>query len=287
MKFEYYGDINKYSDAVMEVLAEKEIQNNLIISNCIRGREGADTTGWFLGAVRDDNGIVQLVAMMTPPHNLIIYEVGNIPDDRALRLLIREIASLGVAVPGVMGEKGLAARFAGEYSSTAGRVKQAACNMRIYRLDRVCEVSTAPGKLRLADEKDLYFLPYWQLAFSSDCGLHAQDAEAALQRVNRLLADKVLHIWEHGIPVSQAAAGRKTLNGAVVNAVYTPPYYRGKGYATSCVASLSQHLLDSGYKFCSLFTDLANPVSNSIYMKIGYQPVCDYDEFRFGCLHRL
>lgn len=67
----------------------------------------------------------------------------------------------------------------------------------------------------------------------------------------------------------------------MVNAVYTPPHYRGKGYATSCVASLSQHLLNSGYKFCSLFTDLANPVSNSIYMKIGYRPVCDYDEYKF------
>jgi hypothetical protein len=31
--------------------------------------------------------------------------------------------------------------------------------------------------------------------------------------------------------------------------------------------------LDSGKKFCTLYTDLDNPTSNSIYQKIGYKPV--------------
>jgi hypothetical protein len=30
-----------------------------------------------------------------------------------------------------------------------------------------------------------------------------------------------------------------------------------------------------------VFTDLANPTSNSIYKKIGYQPVCDSVEWDF------
>ena len=47
------------------------------------------------------------------------------------------------------------------------------------------------------------------------------------------------------------------------------------------VAALSQHLLDSGWSVCSLTTDLANPVSNHIYQRIGYRPVCDFNEYRF------
>ena len=127
----------------------------------------------------------------------------------------------------------------------------------------------------------MYYLPYWHMAFSVDCGFGSVDVPNAVEKVRNLLNAKTLYVWEDDIPVSQAAAGRKTLNGVVVNAVYTPPHYRGKGYATSCVANLSRHLLESGYKFCSLFTDLGNPVSNSIYRKIGYQPVCDYDEYKF------
>jgi predicted GNAT family acetyltransferase len=41
-------------------------------------------------------------------------------------------------------------------------------------------------------------------------------------------------------------------------------------------------LLDQGKQFTSLFTDLSNPTSNSIYQKIGYQPVCDFDLYRFS-----
>ncbi len=69
-----------------------------------------------------------------------------------------------------------------------------------------------------------------------------------------------------------AACGGTTVNGIRVNAVYTPPKYRGKGYATSCVARMSQKLLNQ-HKYCFLFTNLANPVSNHIYRKIGYIPM--------------
>ena len=77
------------------------------------------------------------------------------------------------------------------------------------------------------------------------------------------------------------AFGGATANGIKVSPVYTPPEYRGKGYATSCVAAVSQHLLNTGYKYCFLFTDVANPTSNHIYQKIGYQPVCEISDYSF------
>jgi hypothetical protein len=73
---------------------------------------------------------------------------------------------------------------------------------------------------------------------------------------------------------------RPTRSGISVSGVYTPPEHRKHGYASACVAALSQQLLDQGYKFCSLFTDLANPTSNKIYNRIGYQPVSDFDKFK-------
>jgi uncharacterized protein len=56
---------------------------------------------------------------------------------------------------------------------------------------------------------------------------------------------------------------------------------RNRGYAASCVATLTKLMLDSGKKFCCLYTDLANPTSNSIYQKIGYQPICDVQDWVF------
>lgn len=40
-------------------------------------------------------------------------------------------------------------------------------------------------------------------------------------------------------------------------------------------------LLNQGYKYCFLFTDLANPISNHIYQAIGYQPVNDWYDYSF------
>lgn len=281
MKLVLYDNINKYTDDVMDILTRHEIQNNLIISNCLRGKDGVDTVNWFMGVVKDTKGVFQMVALMTPPHNLVIYELNNTPNNEAVKLLAHEIVNLQIPMPGVLAEKSLAERFADKYSSVSRAVKKDGTKMRIYKLDKVNDISLSPGKLRVADQRDLYYLPYWNNGFTLDCGFQGVDIPGAVEKVKRSLDTKTLYIWEDDIPVSQAAMGRRTLNGAVVNAVYTPPHYRGKGYATSCVASLSQRLLDSGYKFCSLFTDLANPVSNSIYMKIGYKPVCDYDEYKF------
>ncbi len=67
----------------------------------------------------------------------------------------------------------------------------------------------------------------------------------------------------------------------MVNAVYTPPHYRGNGYASSVVAELSQILLDRGNQFCCLFADAKNPISCGIYRKIGYENQCIMDELKF------
>ena len=64
--------------------------------------------------------------------------------------------------------------------------------------------------------------------------------------------------------------------------MYTPPEFRRRGYATACVAALNQQQLDAGRQFCALYTDLANPTSNSIYQKIGYVPVTDSSHYSFG-----
>src|SRR5699024_8462530 len=73
-----------------------------------------------------------------------------------------------------------------------------------------------------------------------------------------------------GHPVSMVNKARRMRNGATINAVFTPDEHKRKGYATNAVAALSQKLLDAGFVFCSLHTDLANPTSNNIYRKIGY-----------------
>ncbi len=89
-------------------------------------------------------------------------------------------------------------------------------------------------------------------------------------------------LWEDdGRPVSLAGYGSPTPHSMRIGPVYTPAAFRGRGYASAATAAVSQHLLDGGRRFCTLFTDLANPTSNKIYRQIGFEPVCDVDQYRF------
>ncbi|HKZ79128.1 MAG TPA: GNAT family N-acetyltransferase, partial [Pyrinomonadaceae bacterium] len=112
------------------------------------------------------------------------------------------------------------------------------------------------------------------------------DAPAVERTVNNMLTMPPEHrgtfLWEDPQPVSLTSYGGPTPNSVRIGPVYTPPEFRRRGYASACVAAASQYLLDSGRKFCTLFTDLGNPTSNHIYQVIGYAPVCDVDEYRFG-----
>ena len=40
-------------------------------------------------------------------------------------------------------------------------------------------------------------------------------------------------------------------------------------------------MLDRGARRCMLYTDLANPISNHIYAKIGYRRMATWSEHRF------
>jgi len=132
-------------------------------------------------------------------------------------------------------------------------------------------------------DTDAELLVAWSVAFQKEALPNEVNPDQARRTVLLGIQDQRLYVWEDGgRPVSEAMATRPTPHGISIGLVYTPPELRRRGYATALVAELSQRMLDSGREFCTLFTDLANPISNSIYQKIGYQPIGDYSMIFFG-----
>ena len=82
-------------------------------------------------------------------------------------------------------------------------------------------------------------------------------------------------IWDDRGPMSLATYASRTERSAVIGLAYTPPEHRGRGYASACVAAVTQRLLSGGLVFCCINADLANATTNKIYPAIGYRPVCD------------
>jgi predicted GNAT family acetyltransferase len=88
-------------------------------------------------------------------------------------------------------------------------------------------------------------------------------------------------LWDDGEPVSLCGYGGRTPHGNRIGPVYTPPELRGRGYGSAVTAHATKEQLDAGRDYCFLYTDLANPTSNKIYMNIGYEFVCDSAEYAF------
>lgn len=92
-----------------------------------------------------------------------------------------------------------------------------------------------------------------------------------------------LTLWETGgTAVALAGANRPAAGTVRVGPVYTPPGHRRRGYGSAVTAAVSQAALDAGADHVVLFTDLANPASNSVYLRLGYRPVEDRVVLRFG-----
>ena len=123
----------------------------------------------------------------------------------------------------------------------------------------------------------------WMEGFTTEAH-GVSDRRAAERMVDQRLASRNagLHLWIDGEPVCMAGASGPTATGIRIGLVYTPPGHRRRGYANAYVAALSQLLLDSGRQRCFLFTDLANPTSNSIYQGIGFRPLSDRHVVRFS-----
>jgi predicted GNAT family acetyltransferase len=169
--------------------------------------------------------------------------------------------------------------FAEVWRSLTGQSYQLIKKLRCFQLEKVQPISSAQGNLRIATETDKELLLHWYEAFSVETsGSVESDPKRWLEHT---LQQRTAYIWQDEAPVSIACGGGITPNGASIAMVYTPLEYRKKGYACACVAALSQTLLNQGYKYCFLFTDLANPTSNHIYQSIGYQPVSDWYDYSF------
>lgn len=83
-------------------------------------------------------------------------------------------------------------------------------------------------------------------------------------------------IWEvDGKPVSMAGIVRRVKDCAAIAGVYTPPEFRGRGYAGSITAAVVEKVYAEGRPTACLYTDLRNPASNRCYEKIGFKPLCD------------
>jgi predicted GNAT family acetyltransferase len=253
-------------------LRAEEVENALMLGICGSARFDDSC---YLAAVEEDQAVVAC-ALRTPPHSALLTRA----DRKALELLAADLADKYEGLPAVAGPEPAVGVFARLWAARTGAAPGPAVRMRVFEASRVVQPPTAAGTLRAATEADLPTVARWTAAFVDEAGLDdpSDPDDVARERIR----EGSLFVWEDARPASMAAWAGRTGRTVRINYVYTPPEHRGRGYASACVASLTQQLLDEGFARCCLYTDLANPTSNKIYQAIGYRPVCDAAEYHLG-----
>jgi predicted GNAT family acetyltransferase len=282
MQLTKYTDASDFLTVTQATLEEREAANNLILGVCNRlvARPDRITRQPYLATVHEGDALAAAAAM-TPPFGVVVQTFDADPA-LSLKPIADDLAASESAVPFVNGETNITAAFLTLWQARTGAVVKQTIRQRVYELSAVTMPRIPPGVFRPADGSDVSLIADWIRAFQQEA-LPNDPHPDGLEWAQAAVGDGDVFVWETGgRPVSMARRGRQTTHGTSIGAVYTPPQLRGRGYASAVVAALSQRILDDGKRFVMLFTDLANPTSNSIYQKIGYRPVCDFTQHVFA-----
>ena len=275
MGFEWLADATSFREHADLLLLEHEAANNLILGVSGTEIEQPGSFDQFQAWVGFDSTGPVIAAAQTPPSNLILAVPRS---GEAVGLLAAVVGEL----PGVIGLLPWVETFVIARPETASKTM----SQGIFELEKVIPPPSTSGESRQANHDDLELLIAWFLAFRGETIGHAAEEDRITRNVERRLAAPSARggFWLHVVddrPVAMSGHSGPTPNGVRIGPVYTPPGERGRGYATNLVATQSQWLLNHGHRFCFLYTDLSNPISNSIYERIGYRQVAESAEYSF------
>jgi GNAT superfamily N-acetyltransferase len=228
--------------------------------------------GWWQPAGKGVTGVF----LHTPPYPVLLTELPA----GAARPLAAELAARGAAPGGVNALERDAREFAAAWGGRTGATARLHQRSRLYRLGELTPPDPwPPGLARIAGPADRDLLVSWFAAFRAEVG--GIDAADAADAADDRISYGGLTLWENdGATVAMAGTTRPAAGMIRVAPVYTPPRRRRHGYAAAVTATVSRAALEAATRVV-LFTDPANPTSNALYLRLGYQPVEDRVVLRF------
>ena len=279
MELEEHADAPAFVVAAASVLDADEARHNLIYGICSTLVDVPDAYPEArLWTIRDDS--VVGAALMTPPFNIV---VARPLDEESLRFAEHALHERSLRPPGVTGAIPEVDVFADAWQRLAGVGKRLRMSQGVYAAERANAPAGVAGGPRTADLDDRELVVEWLRAFQDEALEDAPhiDLEAAVERRLKSETNGFVFWAEGSKPVSLCGYGGRTPHGVRIGPVYTPPEHRRRGYGSAVTAHVTKQQLESGLDYCFLYTDLANPTSNRIYMQIGYERVCDSAEYAF------
>ncbi|MBN2795733.1 MAG: GNAT family N-acetyltransferase [Clostridia bacterium] len=268
MDFKRFDTPMSFYPEIKELLHEEEITNILTIGLLSGAKPNDDFSQCFYAAGYNYETLE--LALMVHGLHLILITKSNHGLNEAAKFVVQE----EIEFPGVIGPRPFVDEFVEQLNLYSSNHIQLAMSQRIYKLTQVNKINPSKGYMRPAKLSDLELVLQWNREFALMDGNQPDMEKMKIRRSLDIEAERLfLWIVDDEI-VSMTNLSKSSEKGVIVSLVFTPESQRRKGYASALVASVSEYALKS-YEYCALYTDLSNPTSNSIYMKIGYEPIVD------------
>jgi RimJ/RimL family protein N-acetyltransferase len=283
------ADPAEFTRTTIPLLATQATRNTLILTVFDRLRtEGPHAFGerdpqmltWY-----DAQGAPVGALLRTPPYSYLLSDVPAESIEPLIDLMLDPASGhdgreMNLPEP-------IEAAFTAAWTARTGDGPRVVERIRLYRLEELIAPNPAPeGVARLATNADVEFVARCLEAFWEEAGqpMPKDPRMTALRMAHARIAEEIFWLWldASGAPVSFAGHTPVVAGMGRVGPVYTPPEQRGRGYAAGVTTAVTRALLDRGADEVLLFTDLANPVSNRLYQRLGYRPVSDRSRLEFS-----
>lgn len=196
----------------------------------------------------------------------------------------RVLAEVQPGLPEVRGTPDAATAFAQAWQNVTGAQVIPGTTDVLYRLGELTPPIGVAGEWRPAHDGEADLLVTWLDAFYAEAfgsGFGIDAARAVLQSIYDA-GGQILMWTAAGAPVCMARVHACIDGMARIGPVYTPPEYRGHGYAAALTSVAARSALGRGVRDVVLFADTANPVSNRVYQRIGFEAVAENVRYRFS-----
>ena len=254
--------LREFYDYHRAALEAEEAKHNLMLAILAEAIDSEDPKlrTWSLGKPG-------ACAIKMPGRAIVLGELSE-AQCHALAEETRDLRYMAVLGPD------LTAKWFVARAEVLGLLFEAPMPQRILTLQSPPHYPDSKGQARLVAPEDSELLADWLTAFD----LEAIPEEPPRPR-DRLLAlagsgDYLFWVVD-GEPVSLAGIVRRTRRVGTIAAVYTPPVWRGRGYAGAVTAGVVERVFAEGRRTACLYVDLRNPASNRTYAKIGFEPICE------------
>lgn len=253
-----------------DYLTKYETQMQLFFRNLINDNETLNQNQ-IRGGVYLDNKLC-LIFLNAYPFNILLFEVTK--DQNLIAESIRELLSYiktqNISFRGCQCNKRLSEVFFKEVKAKFNLDMEVVHSMDIMKLTNVLFTKTT-GTIKLATMENLEFIKKVYLQFSKEAlNEHLSDEEINNTAINKINSQGVYLYYNQEDEITSCVNVSKVLpNGYTLNLVYTDLSMRNKGYAKNMISLICQELLKSA-DYVTLFVDKQNPISNRVYLDIGF-----------------